>query len=119
MRDFALRLDEICDALAAANYEIPEEFSAHTIRLAKSTAATMVDELRASLRRGLSDVEAMATFPVALAFLVNVYAYCTDAAGDPVVVERIMQTATRMAHALGDGDATFFQPQRKSSVSSH
>lgn len=119
MSDFATRLEEICAALETTDYQPPEDFSALTVQVGKRTALAMAQELRTFLRSGSSEVEAMAAVPFTLAFLVNVFVYCTESRSDAAVVDRIMGAAARIAHDLGDGAVEHLFPQRDSSLNCH
>lgn len=119
MNDFATRLEEICRALESADFEGPEEFSAATVGIGKKTALTMCRELRAYLNAGACEVEALAAFPFALAFVVNAFLYCTPSRGDAAAADRVMEAASRIAHSLGDGDAQHLLAQWKSSENCH
>ena len=119
MNDFATRLDEICRALESADFRGSEEFSAATVDIGKKTALTMCRELRAYLSEGASEVEALAAFPFAVAFVVNAFLYCMPLRGDAAAADRIMETAARIVHSLGDGDAQRLFARRGSSENCH
>jgi hypothetical protein len=119
MTDFWTSIEEIYTALETSDFHAPEEFSDLTVQIAERTALAMVQELRAYKGAGGSDLEAVATFPFVLAFLVNVFTYCTELRGSAAAVERIVETATKVAHALGDGDAERLIPRRKPSLNHH
>ncbi len=119
MNDFATRLEEICRALESADFQGSEEFSAATVNIGKNAALALCRELRAYLNAGASEVEALAAFPFALAFVVNAFLYCTPSRGDAAAANRLMEVATRITHSLGDGDAERLFARRKSSENCH
>ncbi len=119
MIDFATRLEEVCRALEAADYQAPERFSAATIDIGRKTALTMCQELRACLRSGFSELEVSAALPFAVAFIVNAFLSCTRSRGDAAATDRIMDVAAKITHSLGDGDAERLLGRRKSSLHCH
>lgn len=116
MADFATELENVCAALQTAGYEAPETFSALTVNVGKATALAVAKELLSRARSGSSDMEVMAAFPFALAFIVNVFVYCTKSRGNAIVVNRLMEAATKIAHSLGDGDIERLRSRRNTSL---
>lgn len=119
MNDFAARLEEICTVLESLDYRPPEEFSAMTVQVGRRTALAMMQEVRAHVRSGVSELEATAALPFTLAFLTNAFVYCTELRGDAGVVDRIMQAAAKIAHGLGDGDMKHAPANRDSPSNCH
>ena len=101
MSDLETRLAELCEALRNSGFPEPAEFSALSVRTAKKTALAMAEELHAALQSS-SDVEAVATLPLVLAYLANVFVSCAEPRSDMAMIDRVMASATQIAHALGD-----------------
>jgi hypothetical protein len=116
--DLETRLAELCEALRNSGFPEPAEFSALSVRTAKKTALAMAEELHAALQSS-SDVEVMATLPLVLGYLANVFVSCAEPQSDAATIDRVMGSATRIAHALGDESGLRSLWQRNLAIRPH
>lgn len=105
--------------MESADFQGSEEFSAATVEVGKNAALAMCRGLRAYLSAGASEVEALAAFPFALAFVVNAFLYCTPSRGNAAAADRLLEVASRITHSFGDGDAERLFARRRSSENCH
>lgn len=117
MSDFAARLDEACKILKSDDYRPGEEFSELALQFCKATALETLQLLRTNLKAGVSEVEAIAAFPFAVALLVSVFAHCADEGAKSDDMDRIMEAAKKLARALLRG--TEFALNQDSSLNYH
>ena len=101
---FSFRLEQLCAALRSNDYAAPEAFSGLAVDFGKTVSLATAEWMLAARKNGASEVELVAAFPLAMAFLVNGLAYCAGQGGNVVLVDHLFDTARRIAAQLGDGD---------------
>lgn len=117
MSDFAARLEEACKVLKSDNFRPGEEFSELALQFGKATTLKTLQALRTKLKSGISEVEALAAFPFAIAFLVSVFAHCAEDGAGEEDVDRIMEASKKLARGLVRG--ADLAPSQVSSVNYH
>jgi hypothetical protein len=117
MSDFAARLEEACKVLKNDTYRPGEEFSELALQFGKEATLKTLQVLRTKLKSGVSEVEALAAFPFAIAFLVSIFAHCAEEDAGEAEVDRIMEASKKLARGLVRG--TEIAPSRVPSVNYH
>ena len=104
MTDFAVRLQQLCDALESSTSVAPEQLSELAVEQGKIVSLAALRHMQRSLQEGASELEVMAAFPLALAFMVNAVLYCAGGEGNRHLADALFRNIRRVSHELGDGD---------------
>jgi hypothetical protein len=97
------RLQALHDELESSSVSESEEFMVLALAISRTTTRAALSELIAASRAGKSDLEIVATVPLAVGFLLNCVLNACGCDGNVEIADQLSDKIRAVVRELGDG----------------